>query len=81
MDAVLTIEKYKGTKLADLPAGSVIGTSSLRRAAQLRAKHSHLVVKDIRGNLNTRLKKLDDENGPFTAVILALAGVGTYLPF
>lgn len=55
--------------------GSVIGTSSLRRSAQLARNMPHLKVENIRGNLNTRLRKLDDENGPFAAIILAAAGL------
>jgi len=61
--------------LGDLPSGSVIGTSSLRRAAQLRAAFPSLVFQDVRGNLNTRLRKLDDPAGPYAALILAVAGV------
>src|SRR5574343_475831 len=59
--------------LADLPAGAVVGTSSLRREAQLRAKFPHLVIKPLRGNLDTRLKKLDA--GEYDAIILAAAGL------
>lgn len=60
--------------LATLPEGSVIGTSSLRRTAQLAKKYPHLKVENIRGNLNTRLKKLDDL-GQYQAIILASAGL------
>ena len=59
--------------LAALPAGAVVGTSSLRREAQLRAKFPHLVIKPLRGNLDTRLKKLDA--GEYDAIILAAAGL------
>uniref|UniRef100_A0A3B5L5L5 hydroxymethylbilane synthase n=1 Tax=Xiphophorus couchianus TaxID=32473 RepID=A0A3B5L5L5_9TELE len=52
----------------------VIGTSSLRRAAQLKKRFPHLEFKDIRGNLNTRLKKLDEKDD-FAAIILAAAGL------
>ena len=55
--------------------GNVIGTSSVRRQAQLRGKYPNLQFKDIRGNLNTRLRKLDAEDGPYQAVILAAAGI------
>ena len=55
--------------------GNVIGTSSVRRQAQLRARWPNLKFNDIRGNLNTRLRKLDDENGPYQALILAAAGI------
>ena len=56
-----------------LPAGSVVGTSSLRRQCQLRARRPDLVIKDLRGNVNTRLRKLDD--GEYDAIILACAGL------
>ncbi len=59
--------------LADLPAGSVVGTSSLRRQCQLLAKRPDLVIKFLRGNVNTRLQKLDD--GEYDAIILASAGL------
>lgn len=59
--------------LADLPAGAVVGTSSLRREAQLRERHPRLVVRALRGNVNTRLRKLDE--GQYDAVILAAAGL------
>lgn len=59
--------------IAALPAGAVVGTSSLRRQCQLRAQRPDLVVKDLRGNVNTRLRKLDD--GEFDAIILACAGL------
>lgn len=68
-------KKYKGKTLSTLPEGSVIGTSSLRRSAQLARNMQHLKVENIRGNLNTRLKKLDDEDGPYAAIILAAAGL------
>lgn len=51
------------------------GTSSLRRTAQLQRNFPHLRVEDIRGNLNTRLKKLDDSESQYAAIVLALAGV------
>ena len=63
--------QYAG--LDDLPAGAVVGTSSLRRESILRAKYSHLVIKSLRGNLDTRLKKLDA--GEYDAIILAAAGL------
>lgn len=59
--------------LEDLPAGARVGTSSLRRRAQLRALRPDLEVVDLRGNLNTRLAKLDA--GEYDAVLLAAAGV------
>lgn len=59
--------------LAVLPAGSVVGTSSLRRECQLRARRPDLEVKFLRGNVNTRLRKLDE--GEYDAIILASAGL------
>lgn len=59
--------------LASLPAGARVGTSSLRRRAQLRALRPDLDVRDLRGNLNTRLAKLD--RGDHDAIVLAAAGV------
>jgi hydroxymethylbilane synthase len=59
--------------LADLPQGAVIGSSSLRRQCQLRAWRSDLVLKDLRGNVGTRLRKLDE--GAYDAIILAGAGL------
>ncbi|MDY7021169.1 MAG: hydroxymethylbilane synthase, partial [Cyanobacteriota bacterium] len=72
-DALVVHEKHKDKQLETLPAGAVIGTSSLRRLAQLRHHFPHLEFKDIRGNLNTRLQKLDD--GGYDAIILAVAGL------
>ncbi|GLS82242.1 hydroxymethylbilane synthase [Paraferrimonas haliotis] len=57
----------------ELPEGSVVGTSSLRRQCQLRARRPDLVIKDLRGNVGTRLGKLD--NGDYDAIILAAAGL------
>jgi len=59
--------------LAHLPAGAVVGTSSLRREAILRRRYPHITVKSLRGNLDTRLKKLDE--GQYDAIILAAAGL------
>ncbi|AFH94193.1 TPA: hydroxymethylbilane synthase [Providencia stuartii] len=56
-----------------LPAGSVVGTSSLRRQCQLRELRPDLVIRDLRGNVGTRLSKLD--NGEYDAIILAVAGL------
>ncbi|RUM93190.1 MAG: hydroxymethylbilane synthase [Thermodesulfatator sp.] len=63
--------KYE--KIEDLPEGATIGTSSLRRMAQLRKVRPDLRIESLRGNLDTRLKKLDD--GQFDAIILAAAGL------
>ena len=59
--------------LTDLPHGAKIGTSSLRRRAQLAKIRPDLVIEDLRGNLDTRLRKLDD--GQYDAIILAAAGL------
>ncbi len=59
--------------LASLPEGAIVGTSSLRRQTQIREKYPHLVINWLRGNVNTRLKKLD--NGEYDAIILASAGL------
>ena len=60
-------------ELSALPAGAVVGTSSLRREAILRAAYPQLKVEPLRGNLDTRLRKLDD--GQYDAIILAAAGL------
>jgi hydroxymethylbilane synthase len=62
-----------GLALKDLSNGARVGTSSLRRQAQLRHRRSDLDVVDVRGNVDTRIKKL--EAGEFEAIVLALAGV------
>ncbi|KAL4608629.1 porphobilinogen deaminase-like isoform X1 [Arapaima gigas] len=73
-DAVVLHPKKAGLSLETLPEGSAIGTSSLRRAAQLKRRFPQLEFKNIRGNLNTRLKKLDDHDD-YAAIILAAAGL------
>ena len=67
----LVSNKYQS--LDDLPPGAVVGTSSLRREAQLHANFPYLAVSPLRGNLDTRLRKLDA--GEFDAIILAAAGL------
>jgi len=62
-----------GEFLADLPPGARVGTSSLRRQCQLRALRPDLVVADLRGNVNTRVRKLNE--GEYDAIILACAGL------
>ena len=61
------------TWLEELPHGAIVGTSSLRREAQLRARFPHLTIRPLRGNVQTRLAKLD--NGDYDAIILAAAGL------
>ncbi len=72
-DALVVHEKHKDKQLDTLPEGAVIGTSSLRRLAQLRHHFPHFVFKDVRGNVITRLSKLDA--GEYDALILAVAGM------
>lgn len=72
-DALVMNEKYRECPLEALPEGAVIGTSSLRRLAQLRHYFPHLTFKDVRGNVNTRLAKLD--GGEYDALVLAVAGL------
>lgn len=62
-----------GAKLADLPRGARVGTSSLRRAVALAAARPDLAIEPVRGNVDTRLRKVTE--GPFDAVVLALAGL------
>jgi len=62
-----------GKRLADLPAGAKVGTSSLRRSAQLRKLRPDLTIESVRGNLDTRLRKLDE--GQYDAILLAAAGL------
>jgi hydroxymethylbilane synthase len=59
--------------LAELPAGAVVGTSSLRRQAQVAERHPALVIRPLRGNVETRLAKLD--RGDYAAILLAAAGL------
>ena len=59
--------------LEDLPHGSIVGTSSLRRQSQLQARLPHLKIESLRGNVQTRLRKLDE--GQYAAIILAAAGL------
>lgn len=62
-----------GRRLADLPPGAKLGTSSLRRSAQLRKLRPDLQIESVRGNLDTRLRKLDE--GQYDAIVLAAAGL------
>jgi hydroxymethylbilane synthase len=61
------------TSLAELPQGAVVGTSSLRRVVQIAAVRPDLVIEPLRGNLDTRLRKLDE--GQYDAIVLAAAGL------
>jgi hydroxymethylbilane synthase len=73
-DALVVREQHRDHTLETLPEGSVLGTSSLRRLAQLRHHFPHLTFKAVRGNVITRLEKLDA--GEFDGLILAAAGLG-----
>ncbi|MEB3261782.1 MAG: hydroxymethylbilane synthase [Cyanobacteriota bacterium] len=72
-DALVVHRNHQDKTLATLPEGAVVGTSSLRRLAQLRHHFPHLAFKDVRGNVITRLEKLDA--GEFDCLILAAAGL------
>ncbi|KAF2851516.1 porphobilinogen deaminase [Plenodomus tracheiphilus IPT5] len=75
-DALLISPRLpKETTLATLPQGATIGTSSVRRAATLRKLFPHLQFADLRGNVGTRLAKLDAEDSPYAAIVLAAAGL------
>jgi len=68
-DALLS----SGPRLLDLPAGATVGTTSLRRQAQLRALRPDLILADLRGNVDTRIRRLRE--GAFDAILLAMAGL------
>jgi len=65
--------EFDATAIGNLPRGAIVGTSSQRRLAQLRCWRDDLVIKDLRGNVDTRIRKLDE--GQYDAVILASAGL------
>jgi hydroxymethylbilane synthase len=74
-DALLLGSKLseRATSIRDLPANAVIGTSSPRRSAQIKHLRGDVVIKDLRGNIDTRLRKLDE--GQYDALVLAAAGL------
>ena len=74
-DALVVKQGLPYKSLDEMPKGSVIGTSSVRRVALLRRSYPHLMFSDVRGNINTRLAKLDATDGPYTALVLAAAGL------
>ncbi|RPA98104.1 porphobilinogen deaminase [Choiromyces venosus 120613-1] len=74
-DALVMKSNSPYKSLDDLPAGSVIGTSSVRRSAQIKKRYPHLSFEDVRGNVGTRLSKLDDLTSPYACLILAAAGL------
>lgn len=65
----------QGLTLSELPHGAVIGTGAARRMAQLRALRPDCVIHDLRGNVDTRLRKALDLDGPYDAIVLAVAGL------
>jgi len=75
VDSLVVKAGKEWKSLEELPAGSVVGTGSVRRVAQLRRKFPHLKFLDVRGNLDTRVAKLDAPEGPYAALILAKAGM------
>ncbi|WPH02153.1 porphobilinogen deaminase [Acrodontium crateriforme] len=76
-DAFVVAPRLAGSvrSLADLPKGSVVGTSSLRRIAQMKRAYPDLKFADVRGNLGTRLAKLDAPDSQYSALVLAVAGL------
>lgn len=74
-DALVMKKDSPYKSLADLPHGAVVGTSSIRRLAQLLRNYPHLQFADVRGNIVTRLSKLDAADSPYDCLILAAAGL------
>lgn len=72
-DALIVRNDLKAASISELPENAVVGTSSLRRASQIKNLRSDLNIKDLRGNVDTRLAKLDA--GDYDAIILAAAGL------
>lgn len=64
-----------GARLADLPPGASVGTSSLRRSSQILRARADLMIRHIRGNVDTRIRKLRAEDGDYDAIVLARAGL------
>lgn len=74
-DALVMKKGSPYKSLSDLPKGAVVGTSSVRRSAQLLKNYPHLRFQDVRGNIYTRLSKLDDPESPYECLLLAAAGL------
>ncbi|KAI4851330.1 porphobilinogen deaminase [Aureobasidium sp. EXF-8845] len=74
-DVMVMKQDAQHKTLQALPPGSIVGTSSVRRKAQIMRHFSHLICEDVRGNVNTRLRKLDAEDSPYACLILAAAGL------
>lgn len=74
-DCLVMAQNSPYKTLADLPDGSVVGTSSVRRSAQLKKHFPGLIYTSVRGNIQTRLQKLDDPDTPYKCIIIATAGL------
>lgn len=74
-DVVVMKKGLDYASLCELPDGAVVGTSSLRRSAQIKKNYPHLKLKDVRGNIGTRLDKLDARDGEYSCLVLAAAGI------
>lgn len=74
-DVVVMKPNSQCSAIKDLPAGSIVGTSSVRRKAHIMRYYPHLKCEDVRGNINTRLRKLDADDGPYACLVLAAAGL------
>ncbi|KAI0735931.1 porphobilinogen deaminase [Earliella scabrosa] len=75
VDCLIVRKGERRRSLEELPDGSVVGTSSVRRIAQLKRLFPKLAFKDLRGNIDTRLTKLDAPDSPYAAIVLAKAGM------
>lgn len=74
-DALIVKAGQPYTSLQTLPEGAVVGTSSVRRSAQLRRLYPHLRFANLRGNVDTRLSKVDSPDGEYTCMIMSAAGL------
>ncbi|KAI9825600.1 MAG: hypothetical protein M1819_000496 [Sarea resinae] len=74
-DALVVKTGLPYRSLEDLPSGSVVGTSSVRRTAQLKHFCPHLLVQECRGNVDSRIAKLDASDSPYTAIVVATSGL------
>ena len=74
-DALVVKAGLSYTSLKTLPEGAVVGTSSVRRSAQLRRLYPHLRFANLRGNVETRLAKIDSHDSEYTCMIISAAGL------
>lgn len=74
-DALIVKAGLPYTSLKSLPEGAVVGTSSVRRSAQLRRLYPHLSFANLRGNVETRLAKVDDPDSEYTCMVMSAAGL------